>query len=77
MTIPFFFQGIACIALMHIIGTSLCFWISAIVRETILALTLYAQSIYGKQEGNFTELEHYTPVGRYTLKQTVLNILLF
>lgn len=75
MTIKFFFQGIACIALMHIIGTSLCFWISAIVRETILALTLYAQSIYGKQEGNFTE--HYTPVGTYTLKQTVLNILLF
>ncbi|XP_026326601.1 proton channel OtopLc-like isoform X2 [Hyposmocoma kahamanoa] len=53
-------QGIACIAFMHIIGSSLCFWISAIVRETILALTMYAQSIYGKQDENFHELNNYT-----------------
>ncbi|CAH0664181.1 unnamed protein product [Chilo suppressalis] len=39
--------GLAHLAIMHIIGSSLCFWLSAIVRETILALTLYANSIYG------------------------------
>lgn len=61
-----FFQGIACIAFMHIIGSSLCFWISAIVRETMLALTMYAQSIYGTQEGSY--YEYYTPIGRHILK---------
>lgn len=55
---------------MHIIGSSLCFWISAIVRETILALTLYAQSIYGKddqedKEESFFELKNYTSFGKY------------
>ncbi|CAH0759136.1 unnamed protein product [Diatraea saccharalis] len=39
--------GLAHITVMHIIGSSLCFWLSAIVRETVLALTLYANSIYG------------------------------
>ncbi|CAH0669009.1 unnamed protein product [Spodoptera exigua] len=37
-------QGVAHFAFMHLIGSSLCFWISAIVRETILGLTIYASS---------------------------------
>ncbi|XP_053600249.1 proton channel OtopLc-like [Plodia interpunctella] len=37
-------QGVAHFAFMHMIGSSLCFWISAIVRETILGLTNYANS---------------------------------
>lgn len=43
-------QGLALIAFMHLIGTSLCFWIAAIVRETILGLTLYANSVYGNED---------------------------
>ncbi|XP_052751556.1 proton channel OtopLc-like [Galleria mellonella] len=45
-------QSLAYIAFMHMIGSSLCFWISAIVRETILALTIYANSVYGNGYGN-------------------------
>ncbi|XP_026747058.1 proton channel OtopLc-like [Trichoplusia ni] len=37
-------QSLAHFAFMHLIGSSLCFWISAIVRETLLSLTLYASS---------------------------------
>lgn len=29
------------------IGSSLCFWVFNIVRETVLALTIYAQQKYG------------------------------
>lgn len=32
---------------MHMIGSSICFWVSAIVRETTLALSIYANSVYG------------------------------
>lgn len=52
-TKTFIFQGLACMAFMHMIGSSLCFWISAIVRETVLALTIYAQSIYGRQDEEY------------------------
>ncbi|XP_075972823.1 proton channel OtopLc-like [Anticarsia gemmatalis] len=45
-------QGLAHFAFMHLIGTSLCFWISAIVRETILGLTLYANSVYGNEKNS-------------------------
>ncbi|XP_013185850.2 proton channel OtopLc [Amyelois transitella] len=37
-------QGLAHFAFMHMIGSSLCFWISAIVRETVLGLVNYANS---------------------------------
>ncbi|XP_068627846.1 proton channel OtopLc-like [Battus philenor] len=40
-------QGLAHFGFMHLIGSSLCFWVSTIVRETVLALTLYANSKYG------------------------------
>ncbi|KAL4703414.1 hypothetical protein ACJJTC_011203 [Scirpophaga incertulas] len=40
-------QGLSYFGLMHIIGSSLCFWLSAISRETVLALTLYADTKYG------------------------------
>ncbi|CAB3256575.1 unnamed protein product [Arctia plantaginis] len=39
--------GLAYLAFMHLIGTSLCFWISAIVREVLLGLRLYANTLYG------------------------------
>ncbi|XP_059060162.1 proton channel OtopLc-like [Achroia grisella] len=45
-------QSVAYVAFMHMIGSSLCFWISAIVRETILALTIYANSVYGNGYGS-------------------------
>lgn len=32
---------------MHMIGSSLCFWILAIARETTLILTIYAYALYG------------------------------
>ncbi|XP_037297406.1 proton channel OtopLc-like [Manduca sexta] len=50
-------QGLARFAFMHMIGSSLCFWISAIVRETILALTLYANSVYGDNNETNTTSE--------------------
>ncbi|XP_072941899.1 proton channel OtopLc-like [Epargyreus clarus] len=50
-------KALAYFGFMHMIGSSLCFWISTIVRETILALTIYANSIYGK---NRTEVENTT-----------------
>lgn len=53
---------------MHIIGSSLCFWISAIVRETVLALTIYAQSLYGQQEDNIIDLKYFAPTGRHILR---------
>ncbi|XP_063616079.1 proton channel OtopLc-like [Cydia splendana] len=40
-------KGLASYAFMHIIGSSLCFWIGTIVRETLVALTIYAYSQYG------------------------------
>ncbi|KOB67643.1 putative otopetrin [Operophtera brumata] len=43
-------QCLARFAFMHMIGSSLCFWVSAIVRETTLALTIYANSVYGNGE---------------------------
>nr|XP_049697006.1 proton channel OtopLc [Helicoverpa armigera] len=56
-------QGLAHFAFMHLIGSSLCFWISAIVRETLLGLTLYANSRYGSadyasESANVTIPEH-------------------
>ncbi|KAJ8726943.1 hypothetical protein PYW08_015340 [Mythimna loreyi] len=58
-------QGLAHFAFMHLIGSSLCFWISAIVRETILGLTLYAGSRetadYKAYFGNETIAEHDKP----------------
>ncbi|KAM3968294.1 proton channel OtopLc [Aphomia sociella] len=45
-------QNLAHMAFMHMIGSSLCFWIFAIVRETVLALTIYANSVYGNGYGN-------------------------
>ncbi|XP_028177354.1 proton channel OtopLc-like isoform X1 [Ostrinia furnacalis] len=45
-------QSLAHLALMHIIGSSLCFWVSAIVREIVLALTLYANTKYGNSTTN-------------------------
>lgn len=38
--------------LLHIIGTSVCFWVSAIVREIVLGLTLYANKKYGNSGQN-------------------------
>ncbi|KOB73277.1 putative otopetrin [Operophtera brumata] len=40
-------QCLAHFAMMHMIGSSLCFWIFAIVRETTLTLAIYAHSVYG------------------------------
>ncbi|GBP35858.1 Proton channel OtopLc [Eumeta japonica] len=40
-------QALARFGFMHYIGSSLCFWVWVIVRETLLALTMYAQSQYG------------------------------
>ncbi|XP_041972894.1 proton channel OtopLc-like [Aricia agestis] len=42
-------QGLAHFGFMHMIGSSLCFWISTIVRETVLALTIYANTVYGNK----------------------------
>ncbi|KAI5641982.1 otopetrin domain-containing protein [Phthorimaea operculella] len=42
-------RGVAHFAFMHIIGSSLCFWISAIVRETVLSLAIYAS--YANENG--------------------------
>ncbi|XP_046978888.1 proton channel OtopLc-like [Vanessa cardui] len=48
-------QSLAHFGFMHMIGSSLCFWISTIVRETVLALTIYAGTRYGNQTtGNET-----------------------
>ncbi|CAK1551731.1 unnamed protein product [Leptosia nina] len=49
-------QGLAYFGFMHMIGSSLCFWIFNIVRETILALTIYAQKKYGNNT-NVEEVE--------------------
>ncbi|XP_047546078.1 proton channel OtopLc-like [Vanessa atalanta] len=42
-------QSLAHFGFMHMIGSSLCFWISTIVRETVLALTIYAGTKYGNR----------------------------
>lgn len=59
-------QGLAHFAFMHLIGSSLCFWISAIVRETVLGLTLYASSRhasgYYDYLRNDTIAEHDKPI---------------
>lgn len=46
-------QGLAHFGFMHMIGSSLCFWIATIVRETVLALTLYANSKYGNRTNGY------------------------
>ncbi|KAJ2950694.1 hypothetical protein O0L34_g8954 [Tuta absoluta] len=54
-------QGVAHFAFMHIIGSSLCFWISAIVRETVLSLTIYAHYAKGNgYEGNGVDADNAT-----------------
>ncbi|CAH0628945.1 unnamed protein product [Chrysodeixis includens] len=58
-------QGLAHIAFMHLIGSSLCFWISAIVRETVLSLTLYASSRENGQ-GYSNDFDDH-PVSNYAL----------
>ncbi|CAG9563621.1 unnamed protein product [Danaus chrysippus] len=45
-------QNLAYFGFMHMIGSSLCFWISTIVREILLALTIYANSKYGNKTEN-------------------------
>lgn len=50
----FMLQGLARFAFMHFIGSSLCFWIWAIVRETLLAITLYAQMLFKRNETETT-----------------------
>ena len=50
---------------MHMIGSSLCFWISTIVREILLALTIYANSVYGNRNETETETETYSETGKY------------
>ncbi|KAI8440151.1 hypothetical protein MSG28_001547 [Choristoneura fumiferana] len=58
-------KGLACYAFMHIIGSSLCFWVSTIVRETVLALTIYAYTQYGPggpYERNETDTKSWTTV---------------
>ncbi|XP_047989046.1 proton channel OtopLc-like [Leguminivora glycinivorella] len=52
-------KGLASYAFMHIIGSSICFWINTIVRETMVALTIYAYSQYGPR-GPY-ENATYTP----------------
>ncbi|CAH2268167.1 jg8174 [Pararge aegeria aegeria] len=42
-------QGLAHFGFMHMIGSSLCFWVYNIVRETVLALTIYAGILYGNR----------------------------
>ncbi|CAG4964868.1 unnamed protein product [Parnassius apollo] len=61
-------QGFAYFGFMHMIGSSLCFWISTIVRETILALTLYANSKYGNStyanETSLNDVTEYNDISR-------------
>ncbi|XP_045492302.1 proton channel OtopLc-like [Colias croceus] len=47
-------QGLAHFGFMHMIGSSLCFWIYNIIRETILALTIYANKTYGNRTETVT-----------------------
>ncbi|KAM3968295.1 proton channel OtopLc-like [Aphomia sociella] len=51
-------QNLAHMAFMHMIGSSICLWISAIMRETTLALIIYAISVngngYGKNDSHLT-----------------------
>ncbi|XP_052738181.1 proton channel OtopLc-like [Bicyclus anynana] len=42
-------QGLAHFGFMHMIGSSLCFWVYNIVRETVLALSIYAGILYGNR----------------------------
>ncbi|XP_049865002.1 proton channel OtopLc-like [Pectinophora gossypiella] len=65
-------QGVARFAFMHMIGSSLCFWISAIVRETILALTIYAQYLYGS--GEYDEYEDTTRMNATTTAQNIFDM---
>ncbi|XP_047523116.1 proton channel OtopLc-like isoform X1 [Pieris napi] len=48
-------QKLAYFGFMHMIGSSLCFWIFNIVRETVLALTIYASQKYGNNTIDNTE----------------------
>ncbi|KAL0839499.1 hypothetical protein ABMA28_016205 [Loxostege sticticalis] len=52
-------QGLAHLGLLHIIGTSVCFWVSAIVREIVLGLTLYANKKYGNSGQNATHAHQH------------------
>ncbi|CAK1578284.1 unnamed protein product [Parnassius mnemosyne] len=68
-------QGLAYFGFMHMIGSSLCFWISTIVRETILALTLYANSKYGNSTyANETRLNDVTEINAKTRIFDVSNL---
>ncbi|XP_014356010.2 proton channel OtopLc [Papilio machaon] len=55
-------QGLAHFGFMHMIGSSLCFWIATIVRETVLALTLYANSKYGNRTNGYEAEINLDPV---------------
>lgn len=53
-------QGLARFAFMHFIGSSLCFWVWAIVRETMLAIALYAQMKFQNNQTTTTMPTTYT-----------------
>lgn len=64
------YQNLARFAFMHMIGSSLCFWVSAIVRETILGLTLYANSIYGNNNYNYEGYSNPTDYELSAIRET-------
>ncbi|CAG9090885.1 unnamed protein product [Plutella xylostella] len=57
-------QGMARFGFMHFIGSSLSFWVSAIVRETVLALSLYAQTKKEYETDNDTSVEIFDFPGK-------------
>ncbi|KAJ0179283.1 hypothetical protein K1T71_004995 [Dendrolimus kikuchii] len=66
-------QVLARFAFMHMIGSSLCFWILAIVRETILALTVYAHYLYGNN--NYSSNDHRNAtIQAYESQNRILDI---
>uniref|UniRef100_A0A2A4J2R5 Otopetrin n=1 Tax=Heliothis virescens TaxID=7102 RepID=A0A2A4J2R5_HELVI len=67
-------QGLAHIAFMHLIGSSLCFWISAIVRETLLGLTLYANSRYGSGDYSSYSANVTIPEHEKSLDQRFIDV---
>ncbi|XP_034825559.2 proton channel OtopLc-like [Maniola hyperantus] len=62
-------QGLAHFGFMHMIGSSLSFWLYNIVRETVLALTIYA----GILHGNKTVAEE-PPVDPIFVQQPTLDV---
>lgn len=71
--IIFCFQGLAHIAFMHVIGSSLCFWVSAIVRETVLGLAIYAGSVYGNYDNGETDYSTATVTNATVERQDGLS----